>query len=171
MNRLLLDIQQGFEVGGGALLLLAALLWLAWLVSIYHWWSSGRIVSLACMQTSAELLASVGHRHSRCSAVVREELLSRARLALFDRLYILRLVVVLGPLCGLLGTVSGMIEVFDVVQRVGTGNVQALASGISRATFSTAAGIVVSLIALGLHTFLLRSARSRLVLYEKGLEA
>ena len=38
------------------------------------------------------------------------------------------------PLLGLLGTVTGMIQVFDVVASLGTGNARAMASGISRAT-------------------------------------
>ena len=49
------------------------------------------------------------------------------------------------PLLGLLGTVTGMIEVFDVVTTLGTGNARAMASGISRATIPTMAGMVVAL--------------------------
>jgi biopolymer transport protein ExbB len=48
------------------------------------------------------------------------------------------------PLFGLLGTVSGMIGVFDVMANLGTGNARAMASGVSRATLPTMAGMVVA---------------------------
>ena len=60
-------------------------------------------------------------------------------------LALLKALVVLCPLLGLLGTVTGMIQVFDVVAMTGTGNARALASGISRATVPTMAGMVVAI--------------------------
>lgn len=49
------------------------------------------------------------------------------------------------PLLGLLGTVTGMINVFDVMSALGTANPRAMASGISMATIPTMAGLVVAL--------------------------
>jgi biopolymer transport protein ExbB len=49
------------------------------------------------------------------------------------------------PLLGLLGTVTGMIHVFDVMAVLGTGNARAMSSGISMATIPTMAGLVVAL--------------------------
>jgi biopolymer transport protein ExbB len=49
------------------------------------------------------------------------------------------------PLLGLLGTVTGMIQVFDVLSATGTGNARAMASGIAQATLPTMAGLVVAL--------------------------
>ncbi|TNC90931.1 MAG: hypothetical protein CSH36_11500 [Thalassolituus sp.] len=49
------------------------------------------------------------------------------------------------PLLGLLGTVTGMIEVFDTLAIAGTGNARAMAGGISKATLPTMAGLVVAL--------------------------
>ena len=48
--------------------------------------------------------------------------------------YIIQTLIALCPVLGLLGTVTGMIEVFDVVSFFGTGNARALASGITKAT-------------------------------------
>ncbi len=50
----------------------------------------------------------------------------------------------LAPLLGLLGTVGGMISTFAVISRFGTGNAQALASGISKALITTQTGLVVA---------------------------
>ncbi len=46
---------------------------------------------------------------------------------------------------GLLGTVTGMIEVFDVMAIQGTSNVKAMANGVSMATIPTMAGMVIAL--------------------------
>ena len=52
------------------------------------------------------------------------------------------------PLLGLLGTVTGMIHVFDVMAVTGTGNARAMASGISLATIPTMAGMVIAIAGL-----------------------
>jgi biopolymer transport protein ExbB len=49
------------------------------------------------------------------------------------------------PLLGLLGTVSGMIKVFDVITVFGTGNARGMASGISEALVTTMAGLFTAL--------------------------
>jgi len=53
--------------------------------------------------------------------------------------------VALCPLLGLLGTVTGMIEVFDVMAITGSSNARAMAAGISKATLPTMSGMVASL--------------------------
>ena len=52
------------------------------------------------------------------------------------------------PLLGLLGTVTGMIEVFDIMAITGTGNARAMASGIARATLPTMTGLFISIVGL-----------------------
>ena len=52
--------------------------------------------------------------------------------------------VALCPMLGLLGTVTGMIEVFDVMAG-GGGNTRGMASGVSKATLPTMAGMVAAL--------------------------
>jgi biopolymer transport protein ExbB len=49
------------------------------------------------------------------------------------------------PLLGLLGTVSGMIKVFDAISMQGVGNPGSLATGISEALISTAVGLSVAI--------------------------
>ena len=57
----------------------------------------------------------------------------------------IKTMVALCPLLGLLGTVLGMLEVFHVISVAGSGNVRAMASGVSAATVSTMAGMVAAL--------------------------
>ena len=54
----------------------------------------------------------------------------------------------IGPLLGLLGTVFGMIQVFDVVSSQGAGQAQSLSGGIAQALITTAAGLSIGIPAL-----------------------
>lgn len=65
-------------------------------------------------------------------------------------------VAALSPLLGLLGTVLGMIEVFNVVALRGSGDPSALAHGISMALITTAAGLIVAIPALFFHRWFMR---------------
>ncbi|MGJ8673632.1 MotA/TolQ/ExbB proton channel family protein [Rubritalea sp.] len=60
------------------------------------------------------------------------------------------------PLLGLLGTVSGMIRMFNVITVTGTGDVKPMAGGISEALITTLFGLIVAIPALILHTMLSR---------------
>ena len=62
------------------------------------------------------------------------------------------------PLLGLLGTVMGMIELFDVITMHGTSDPKLLAGGISIALVTTEAGLIVAIPLQLLHTFLVNRA-------------
>ncbi|MDF7799552.1 MotA/TolQ/ExbB proton channel family protein [Pontiellaceae bacterium B1224] len=64
------------------------------------------------------------------------------------------------PLLGLLGTVTGMIYTFRLINVFGTGDAKSLASGISEALVTTELGLVVAIPALILHAFLSRRVQS-----------
>ena len=70
----------------------------------------------------------------------------------------IQILITLCPVLGLLGTVTGMIEVFDVVS-FGTGNARALASGITKATLPTMTGMAISIV--GLLTFTILNSKSQ----------
>lgn len=59
--------------------------------------------------------------------------------------HIITSMIALCPLLGLLGTVTGMIEVFHVMAVTGGGDVKLMAGGVSRATIPTMAGMVAAL--------------------------
>lgn len=71
----------------------------------------------------------------------------------------IQILITLCPVLGLLGTVTGMIEVFDVVSFFGTGNARALASGITKATLPTMTGMAISIV--GLLTFTILHSKSQ----------
>ena len=70
--------------------------------------------------------------------------------------------VALCPLLGLLGTVTGMVEVFEVMAISGSGSPRSMASGVSKATIPTMAGMVAALSGVAMATYLQRkSSRER----------
>ena len=76
---------------------------------------------------------------------VRGALLGRVNLLMNQTLPTIQVLIAICPLLGLLGTVTGMIEVFDVMAVKGTADARAMAAGVSRATVPTMAGMVVGL--------------------------
>ena len=72
----------------------------------------------------------------------------------------------ISPLLGLLGTVVGMIHVFDALLAGGASNPAVLAGGISEALVTTAAGLVVAIPALIFHRYLLRKVDELVVAME-----
>ncbi|WP_165856338.1 MotA/TolQ/ExbB proton channel family protein [Marinobacter sp. JSM 1782161] len=83
----------------------------------------------------------------------------------------IRSLVAVCPLLGLLGTVTGMLVVFDVLAFTGTGNARAMADGVSRATLPTLAGMAVSLSGLITVMMLQRQIRVRRQRLDRRLAA
>ncbi len=75
----------------------------------------------------------------------RERLISEVRIENQRNIGMIKALVLITPLLGLLGTVTGMIEVFQVIVDTGSSNARLMASGISRATIPTMTGLAVSL--------------------------
>jgi len=83
--------------------------------------------------------------HSWAAHKIRLRLLSKMTSLLRKHLTLITGFVMVCPLLGLLGTVTGMIDVFHVLAINGAADPRQLASGISRATLPTMAGLVVAL--------------------------
>ncbi len=76
---------------------------------------------------------------------IREAMVVALRLLANKRIGLIKALVAVCPLLGILGTVTGMILVFDVITITGTGNARGMAAGITKATLPTMAGLVASL--------------------------
>lgn len=72
---------------------------------------------------------------------------------------LVRVLSVVAPLLGLLGTVTGMIQVFQQIQLYGTGDPKLMAGGISMALVTTVLGLVMAIPLVLLHSVL--STRTR----------
>ncbi|RXJ75871.1 hypothetical protein CRV03_11675 [Arcobacter sp. F155] len=76
---------------------------------------------------------------------IKKYLIEDSNIKLKSGLSFIKTLIIVCPLVGLLGTVTGMIEVFDVMALNGTSNVKSMANGVSMATIPTMAGMVVAL--------------------------
>jgi biopolymer transport protein ExbB len=83
-------------------------------------------------------------RSSWWAGAYKERLLSEVRQEASQFNDIIKILVNVTPLLGLLGTVTGMVYVFDVMAVTGSSNARLMAEGISRATLPTMAGLMVS---------------------------
>jgi biopolymer transport protein ExbB len=74
-------------------------------------------------------------------------------------LLFLKIIAVVAPLLGLLGTVTGMIQTFQVITLFGTGDPKLMAGGISQALVTTVLGLTVAIPTVLMHTLV--TGRSR----------
>lgn len=133
--------------GGNVLVLLLVATFLMWTVILerylYFWFEHGRVVKKAL-----DTWHSRSDHHSWYAHKVREQLISEVRQRSEASLGLMRALVAVVPLMGLLGTVTGMIEVFESMAALGNVNARALASGVSKATIPTMAGMVAAITGL-----------------------
>ena len=74
-------------------------------------------------------------------------------------LMFLKIIAVVAPLLGLLGTVTGMIITFQAITLFGTGDPKLMAGGISQALVTTVLGLCVAIPTVLLHTLVSSRAR------------
>jgi biopolymer transport protein ExbB len=79
---------------------------------------------------------------------IREAMISRFRARMTANLRLMKVLVPLSPLLGLIGTVSGMLEVFDSMALRGSADARTMASGVSHAMICTMTGLAVSITGL-----------------------
>jgi biopolymer transport protein ExbB len=83
---------------------------------------------------------------------------------------LIKVLISICPLLGLLGTVTGMIAVFDVMTYSGGGNARAMAGGVSKATVPTMAGMVAALSGVYFGTWLEHKAQTEAEKLEDQLQ-
>lgn len=104
------------------------------------------------------------HAMSRDEIRERVEVQGRQEVASLERgLGVLETVAGIAPLLGLLGTVLGMIEVFEIISLQGAGQAQSLSGGIAEALITTATGLSIGIPALVFYNYYTGKAE-RLVL-------
>ena len=108
-------------------------------------------------------------RRSWEAEAIRELMIARFSHSVNKGIAMIQTLVALCPLLGLLGTVTGMIAVFQVLAVSGSGNVRAMAAGVSQATIPTMAGMVGALSGVLLVTILSRRAAREVEFLEDSM--
>ena len=138
------SIRDFMEAGGSVLWLIALLVFFMWGMIFERIW----YLSHAYQEYASSLSAKWNARSDKKSwhaLQIREMMISQAKMEINKNISIIQTCIVLAPLLGLLGTVTGMIEVFQVMAFNGGGDARAMAGGVSKATLPTMAGMVVAL--------------------------
>lgn len=107
---------------------------------MYYWGSHGNIVKRVEKEWSGRSDHQSWYAHR-----VRDALISEVQLNVDSHMIFLRAMVALLPMLGLMGTVTGMIQVFDVMAFTGSSNARAMATGVKQATIPTMAGMLAAL--------------------------
>ena len=118
-----------------------------WTLCLERYWYFSRVLprdSEAMLRAWRER----GEHGSWCARNIRQAMISRLNAAMTSGLPLLKTLVPLAPLLGLVGTVSGMLEVFDAMALRGSADARAMASGVSHAMICTMTGLAVSITGL-----------------------
>ena len=137
-------IQDFVEQGGPVLWVIFVACLLLWLLILERIW----FLRITWPGRSRELVEQWNARADTVSwraKSIREATVSEVKMELHAMLPLIQMLVALCPLLGLLGTVLGMIGVFEVIAVSGNDDAQAMARGVYRATIPTMAGLVVAL--------------------------
>ena len=95
------------------------------------------------------------------------EAVLKERPAIESGLSLLKIIAMVAPLLGLLGTVTGMIITFQMITLFGAGDPKAMAGGISQALITTVLGLVVAIPTVLMHTLVNGKAQRVLHILEE----
>ena len=138
------SIRDFMELGGDVLYGIMFTLFLMWTFILERLWYFYRMHPKAKRAIVATWEARAD-THSWYAKQIREEMISKTSVALNNNIGLIKALIAICPLLGLMGTVTGMVSVFDVMTYAGSGNARAMAAGVSMATVPTMAGMVAAL--------------------------
>ena len=147
------------SAGGSVLWLIAFLAAFMWAIILERIWyfNSGHKAYMNELTSEWEGIKD----HSTWKAQqIKDKLISQANSEVNRYMPLINTCVALAPLFGLLGTVTGMIEVFQVMAFTGGGDARSMAGGVSKATLPTMAGMTTALSGV-FATIYLTAARNR----------
>jgi biopolymer transport protein ExbB len=161
-------VRNFLELGGPVLTLIGWAIFLMWALIVERMIFYGTDLQKMAADIRERWQAR-SERRSWNAYQIREAMISEFSMAANRSVAVVQTLVALCPLLGLMGTVTGMIEVFDVMALSGSGNARSMASGVSRATIPTMAGMVGALSGVFLVTMLTRRVQREVDTLEESL--
>lgn len=147
MLEIVSSLRDFLDKGGDVLYAILLLsIWLWWLILERFWYYLREHNAL--VENARSVWDQRQDRTSWYAQAQRGGIISEVEVAMLRNVKIIPALIALLPMFGLLGTVTGMIQVFDVMAFMGSGNPRAMADGVSAATVPTMAGMVVALVAI-----------------------
>lgn len=137
-------IRNFFEAGGPILYWVLIVTIVMWTLIVERMWFLYFILPKRVQSETDEW----NHRNDRTSWAakrIREGIISRVSIDAHRYVLLVKALMAVLPLVGLLGTVWGMVEVFNIMTVTGTGNARLMAGGVSQATIPTMSGLVAAL--------------------------
>jgi biopolymer transport protein ExbB len=114
-----------------------------WTLVIERYWYFSRVLPGQAEQLLATWRARTDHT-SWCARAIRQMMISKLNAGMSSNLTLLKVLVPLSPLLGLIGTVSGMLKVFESMALLGSADARTMANGVSEAMICTLTGLAVS---------------------------
>ncbi len=147
-----------FMAQGGVLMnFIAVLVFVMWtLIFERVWYFKGALKG--DVQASLDAWEARKERKSWNAHQIRQALISRLSAKINHNMDLIATLIAICPLMGLLGTVTGMIDVFQVLSAGGGGDAKQMAGGVSKATIPTMSGMVAALSGLFANIYLTRIA-------------
>jgi biopolymer transport protein ExbB len=140
---------------------------LMWALILERYWYFAWILPKQSAHLRAEWLKRSDHT-SWCARQIRQAMISRLNSSMTTGFPVMQVLVPMSPLLGLIGTVSGMLEVFDSMALRGNADARSMASGVSAAMICTMTGLAVSITWLyPVHYFRTRAIRETELLADK----
>ncbi len=144
------NVEALLHTGGDVLLILFGVAFLLWWFIIERMWfffgpSRHRRDAKRLSDKLGLALAWQARWDMRKALWLRQRWISESRVRTNSGMGAIRGLVLICPLLGLLGTITGMIEVFSTMSITGSNSARLLSDGISRATYPTLAGLVIAL--------------------------
>jgi biopolymer transport protein ExbB len=137
-------VQDFLAAGGAVLVAIGVVLFVMWTLILERYWYLWTRHSSEVAEV-VDRWSTRGDKRSWHAAQIRRGLIAEIRTKVSHSVGMINTLVAICPLMGLLGTVTGMIEVFDVMAITGSSNARAMASGVTKATIPTMAGMVAAL--------------------------
>ena len=140
-------MREFFDKGGPVVLVIFLLSFFMWILIVERYWFLFRLYPKQ-RQAVVEQWQRRQEKTSWYAQRIRDGLLTELSIELKHNLLPIKTITAILPLLGLLGTVTGMISIFEVLNVFGTSNARGMADGISRALLPTTAGLATSIVGI-----------------------